>query len=175
MEAGSGWWERIMAQRKTINVLDNQTAEFVCPSCKETRIIRLEEEIRSSTPVRMRYLCDCGTRHVLFLEKRTSVRKKVAIEGSLKVDGDSLPITIKNLSRNGLMFTPSNCRIEVEIGDRMSVDFALEQVQRVSFSKKIEVRWKTNLEIGAEFVAERGRSPYDPAYDLALAQYQAPE
>jgi predicted RNA-binding Zn-ribbon protein involved in translation (DUF1610 family) len=162
-----------MARRKTVNVLGNQTAEFICPICKETRIIRLEQEIRSSTPVRMRYRCDCGARHVLFLEKRACVRKTVNIEGLLQLDGESLPITIKNLSRDGLMFTPSS-RIELEIGGRMAVDFALEDVQRVSFSKKIEVKWKTDIEIGAEFVTEAGRRSYDPTYDLALAQLKAP-
>jgi predicted RNA-binding Zn-ribbon protein involved in translation (DUF1610 family) len=164
-----------MARRKIVNVLEDQTAEFLCPSCKETRIIQLEQEIRSSTPVRMRYRCECGTRHVLFLEKRASVRKRVNIDGQLKLDGESLPIVIKNLSRNGLMFTSNERRIEVEIGDRMSVDFALEQGPRIDFSKKIEVMWKSDIEIGAAFVAEAGSSQYDPTYDLALAQYQAPE
>jgi hypothetical protein len=161
-----------MARKRTVRVLSNQTAEFVCPSCKKTRIIRLEQEIRSSTPVRMRFQCECGSRHVLFLEKRTSVRKVVNIEGRLQVNGEPLAITIKNLSRDGLMFSPSS-RLDVEVGERLAVDFTLEQVQPISFSKQIEVRWKTDIEIGAEYVAETGGSSYDPTYDLALAQYPA--
>jgi predicted RNA-binding Zn-ribbon protein involved in translation (DUF1610 family) len=159
-----------MVQRKTAYVRSDNTAKFVCSDCKQTQIIRLEQQLRSSTPVRLRYRCECGSAHVIFLEKRAAVRKKVEIPGQVTFDSRKLPVTIKNLSRTGLLFEP-RLPIEVEPGEELSIEFELDHVEKLSFSKHAVVRWSGEIEIGAEFITKDRSDPYDPVYDLALAQY----
>lgn len=153
-------------------------AEVRCPFCGELSTISLGEAARSVTPVRVRVLCSCGRRLVVFVERRAAVRKAVDLMGRYRRgrDAESREMRVCNLSRTGLLF---ECRSDdddppVAVGDRLLVEFTLEHAERTCFIKEVIVRRLEDREIGAEFAPGPGGESYDRVYDLALALYEAP-
>jgi predicted RNA-binding Zn-ribbon protein involved in translation (DUF1610 family) len=155
-----------MADRKRAYVTGEKTAEFVCPTCGETGAVPLAERIRTSTPVRMRYRCRCGAAHVIYVEKRISGRKAVSIPGRFIAGNGEASMTIRNLSRHGLMFDVDE-QTEVEVGQRVVVRFDLTTVDTTHVEKDVTVRWTSDHSVGGEFSS----GEYDRFYDIALAQY----
>ncbi len=161
-----------MAKKKRAFIRADNSAAFDCPNCGKTGIIKLETQVKSSTPIRARYRCPCGRSHVVFLEKRAHVRREVELAAELVVGSTRQAITIRNLSRFGLMFEQGD-GIELKVGDRAVVEFQLEHAERTPFVKRITVRHVSPSQVGAEFTANGRRPHYDPVYDLALAQMRS--
>jgi hypothetical protein len=157
-----------MAERKRAYVTGDRTAEFVCPTCGATCSIALAEQIRTSTPVRMRLRCRCGAAHVVYVEKRVSGRKAVSISGRFIGGDGEAPMTIRNLSRRGLMFELEE-QTELEVGQQVLVRFDLKTVDTLRVEKEVTVRWTADHRVGGEFSS----TEYDRFYDIALAQYPA--
>ncbi len=158
-----------MAKKKRAYLRDDNSAAFDCPDCGVPGVIELRDGIRSSTPVRTRYRCQCGRSHVVFVEKRAHVRRTVRLGGQLQLGDRWWSVTILNLSRTGMMFEVlEGC--ELQVGTRAVVEFQLEHAERTPFLKKIMVRHVSGRLVGAEYRANRQRDLYDPVYDLALAQ-----
>lgn len=155
-----------MAERKRAYVTGDRTAEFVCPTCGETGSVLLAERIRTSTPVRMRFRCRCGAAHVIFVEKRISGRKAVTVSGRLLTGNGEASMTIRNLSRHGLMFELGE-QTELEVGQRVVVRFELTTVDTTRVEKDVTVRWTSDHSVGGEYSS----TEYDRFYDIALAQY----
>jgi hypothetical protein len=161
-----------MTKRKSAQVRDDGTAEFVCPHCRRSHIFGLEHGMRSSTPVRTRLRCDCGASHVVYLERRAGVRKSVQIRGQYSIQGDGAEraMMVENLSRTGLLF-----RVEegstLPVGARIEVTFSLDNPRVARFCKDAVVRRVAAEAVGAEFAAGANGSSYDRVYDLALALY----
>lgn len=157
-----------MADRKRAYVTGSRTAEFVCPSCGVTGSIPLAEQMRTSTPLRMRYRCECGVSHTVYVEKRISGRKAVVIPGwFVGCDGER-PMTVRNLSRTGLMFEMDEPE-ELEVGQRLLVRFELTTLETTRVEKDVTVRWMSEAKVGGEYCS----GEYDRFYDMALAQYPA--
>jgi hypothetical protein len=158
--------------RKTAVVRPDNTAEFVCTSCGETHIITVERPLRSSTPVRTRIRCQCGSSHAVFLERRAYVRKEVALRGSFRLldDDRERAMTVRNLSRTGLLFEPDDDD-PLAVDDRVMVDFTFGNQLITRIHKEASIRRIDDRQVAGEFTAGKKGDPLDPRYDLALAQY----
>lgn len=161
-----------MTQRKRVFVESDNCARFVCPECGTIHTIRATSQFRSSTPVRTRVVCDCGARHVVYVERRASGRKDVEIGGWFSVNGDGVKrqMTVRNLSRSGLLFEPQEV-VDVGVGDDVFVEFELVNAVITPVVKGACVRRLAGAAVGAEYAAGADGSTYDPVYDLALALY----
>jgi len=155
-----------MAGRKRAFVTGERTAEFVCTICGQTVSFPLAERIRTSTPVRMRCRCECGASHVVYVEKRISGRKAVTIPGWFSCGNGGAPMTVRNLSRTGLMFEVEELS-GIELGQRVVVRFDLTTVETTHVEKDVTVRCTSEHNVGGEFSS----GEYDRIYDMALAQY----
>ena len=155
-----------MAEKKRAYVTGEKTAEFVCPTCGETGAVTLAERVRTSTPVRVRYRCRCGAAHVIYVEKRVSGRKAVSIPGWFVGGAGEASMTIRNLSRHGLMFELEE-PVDLEVGQRVLVRFDLTTIDTTHVEKDVIVRWTADHQVGGEYSSEE----YDRFYDIALAQF----
>ncbi len=150
-------------------------ALVVCPTCGEELTVDIGRSPRSMTPVRVRVVCECGQRLVVFVERRAAVRKEVDLPGSYRqgADAEIRSMRIRNLSRSGLLFTVAATEAPVE-GDTVVVEFTLSHAERHHFVKEAVVRRSSDGAIGAEFLPGAGGESYDRVYDLALALFKQP-
>lgn len=139
-----------------------------CPACGAENVVRAETPLRPGTPVRVRVRCQCGRTFGVMLERRTAMRKSVALDGTVSIHGDNRTVSICNLSRTGFLIShPDGLRLAV--GDRVAISFDLEVAGVHHVAKEAHIRRIDDALVGGEFV-----DPHDPRYDLALAQYQPP-
>jgi hypothetical protein len=161
-----------MATKKHAIVSADGTAEFVCPECGRTLVLRPERPVHSDRPVRMRVRCACSRTHVVSVERRLYVRKEVNLRGHWGFPGEPLRrrMTVQNLSRTGMLIHLDE-PISLEEDDRLVVEFGLGAPQLTTFRKEVIVRRVLGSVVGAELAPGPNGDPYDPVYDLALAQH----
>ncbi len=160
-----------MTARKRVFLRGANAADFECPDCGHTTTVRLEEPVRSSTPVRVRLRCTCGRGHAVFLERRASGRKRVEIAGRFSVDGDGdrLDMVVRDLSRTGILFDPAEEAPALAVGDIVVVEFELASARPLKVVKQARVRRLDDGSVGAEYRGVADGTVRDPEYDLALA------
>lgn len=148
----------------------------MCPRCgADIEVVVPEHMLRHDTPLRTRVRCQCGFARAVFVERRASTRRKVQLDATLVLekDSDEHTVQIQDLSRFGLSFeTPEDTGLDP--GQHAELAFELNPGRPQPFRKRIVIRWVDGTRVGAELTAPRGRDPYDPVYDLALAQHECP-
>jgi PilZ domain len=160
-----------MVRKRRIFVEADDTARFVCPVCDAVTILQVPRRPGWSTPLRERFRCCCGRSHIVYLEHRVSTRREVCLPGAYRIDDDGpmQPMTVYNLSRTGLAFEIREGE-RAAPGTRVVVELELTHAERTRFVKEVLVSWVEGRRVGAEFWVGEGQDPYDPRYDLALAQ-----
>ena len=161
-----------MVTMKHAVMSDDGTAEYTCPECGRTLVLRPDRPVRESTPVRVRVQCACSRTHVVLVERRLHVRKEVNLPGLWSLPGEqpSHRMVVQNLSRTGMLLRLGDIGV-IDIDDRILVEFALGAPQLITFRKEVVVRRSLGFSVGAEFAPGSNGDAYDPIYDLALAQH----
>lgn len=150
---------------------DNQ-ATFVCPSCGDARIIDVSKYLAIDKSVRFKRKCRCGQTTLFILERRRFYRKPVEIKGTCQIikNNSRVSVCIRDISRSGLKIELLE-DAALDVGDKLFVEFRLDNKQRTLIQREVVVREKSGLIIGAEIASRDPNNPIDKAYDLAIGFY----
>jgi hypothetical protein len=151
-------------------ILKDNKAKIVCPQCNKSRIIDVSGEIDSYKAARLKHKCTCGYLHTVLLERRKRYRKKTNLPGILiySISGEkaaTCSMIVKDISRAGIGFElKNNVKSDFNIGDKISVEFHLDDKPRSLIKKEAIIKHIHGPFIGAEFC-------FIDLYDRALGQY----
>jgi hypothetical protein len=158
-----------MAQRTFISS-DNK-ATFLCSECGIVKTVDVSTYKLIDMEVKIRVNCICGHKYHTTLEKRHCFRNETDIPGRYIYyypDGKKQKgtLTIKNISRSGLKLK-MNVAPEFKEGDKLAVEFRLDDKRKALIRKEVTVKRIVGLIIGVEFCLAH---PFDPN-DKAIGFY----
>ncbi len=128
----------------------NQIAAFTCPKCGKVRQMDVSGYMDIDKQVKLKYKCLCKHSFSVILERRGFVRKESKLVGSIIQKNIKHIITISNISRYGLKIIMFR-KIDLEIGDRLHIEFTLDDKNRSVVFKDVIVKNIDNKEAGVEF------------------------
>lgn len=130
----------------------NDLATFRCPKCDKAKTANVSRYKNIQTAVRVKAKCPCGHTFTVVLERRKHVRKNLNLPGTYVVErtGHRGAMNVRDLSRSGVKIK-LNFRPDFEIGDRLVLEFNLDDNQRSIIRKEIIVRSIKDLYVGTEF------------------------
>lgn len=162
----------MMRRRRTARLTRDHRAESRCPDCGGVNTFEIDTPIRPLTTIRARAHCGCGRTYSVDLERRCGVRKQITLHGHYRRRGDKTkrPMTIRNVSRSGLMFETDDGRV-LRLGERIEIDFSFGQPDARYVRRQVKVLRLADDAFGAQFTAGKRADPLEPADDLALALY----
>lgn len=144
-----------MTQR--IFLTKSGTANSACPECGELQTLDVSKYQNIEKEVRLKCTCKCKHVFPVILERREHVRKEVLFPGVIFLKRKQRPVTIVNISRFGLQIRISRA-LNITSGDRVNIEFTLDDATRSRVRKKMIVRNIVENKIGMEFV---DRNHYD--------------
>ncbi len=159
-------------QRRDGGCRTHYVATTTCPDCGATNAVEVNDQQRPPKVMRARVHCACGRCSAVELERRAGVRKHVTLHGHCRRRGDSdvQAMTIRNLSRSGLLFEPGGDR-PLQMGEQVEVSFSFGHHGTTFIHRTVRVMRREAAGVGAEFSLGSRRAPLSPAEDLALAQF----
>jgi len=138
----------------------DQTATFVCPKCRKTRIVDVSSYLTHKNIIRLRAKCPCGHVYKVFIDIRKKFRKETHLSGTYKYGpNDSISkeytgeITIENLSYSGLRIK-LQAMPRFKVDDILLVDFLLDDQNRSRIQTKVIVRNLKGFHAGLEYVSQ---------------------
>lgn len=134
-----------------IYVADDGRATITCPHCGLTRQARVDQYRGRKHTIKVN--CSCDLSFPVSLEFRRTYRKKTDLKGTYRIlsgDGGGGQVAIRDLSRNGIGFTVSGIH-SIRIGQRVLIDFTLDNRKQSRLQKEAVVRSVDNNLIGCEF------------------------
>ena len=145
---------------------------FTCPECKFPRVVSVDkhEELKTAEKVRVR--CNrCGHKYPAVIERRRQYRKVTNFPGTFTRMAKGRPVDkgymkVVDLSRTGLKLR-LNEKGQFSVGDRLVIEFRLDDANRSVIKKEVEVKKIFDLELGVAFTSVH---PSDPS-DRALGFY----
>ncbi len=148
---------------------ENGEAVVVCPACGREKVIDASRFKDFSTALRIR--CTCGEIFKGMLEKRKTYRKRVELDGTCVAGSDrpEAAMTVVDLSLGGLAFKTAEPH-GLQVGDTLSVRFALDTPNRTIINQDIEVRQVQGLVVNVRFLSPYERNPDLGLYLMPLAQ-----
>ncbi|MDM8522554.1 PilZ domain-containing protein [Desulfococcaceae bacterium HSG8] len=152
-----------MTEKKLFINNDNM-AVCVCPKCKETKGFNVFGYESVNEPVRITHLCGCGHSQTLLLERRKFHRKKAELPGlcTFTKEKTKRTMTVKDLSRGGLKLE-LNEKTDVKIGNKIFVEFCLDDEDFTLIRKKGIIKNISKNYIGIEFYPGKPGNLYDKA------------
>jgi RNase P subunit RPR2 len=152
-------------------VTPDRKATFICPKCKKPRRADVSALSDLNQPVRVRVRCPCGNVYTADLERRLRQRKQVnfpgiAVRSTQSDDSGHIPVSVTDISRGGLKLRLSNSGT-FKRGEKLRVEFRLDDARRSLICKKVVVAMVNGLEAGVQFIDING----DDSSDKALGFY----
>jgi c-di-GMP-binding flagellar brake protein YcgR len=147
---------------KKIFVKSDNIATLVCDGCGKRRRKDVSRFTRLKQEVRLKWTCPCGAVNRAVLERRNFVRFKVNLSGKFSYhsqDGQHsvAPLVVVDISQGGLLFKRRTGlgSYPFREGDRLSVQFDLDDQNRSSVQREVGVRTiREDGSVGAEFVSK---------------------
>ncbi len=142
-----------MTQKVFINAENKAT--FICPACNKTKITDVSKYKNATVAVKVKCKCPCGHAYNAILERRKSVRKNLNLAGTFTTEGGKNKgnLTVLNLSRTGMKLK-LNFHIDLQVGEKILVEFSLDDQERSSIRKDVFIRSIKDRILGTEFVAK---------------------
>lgn len=174
---------------KTIYVTQDNKATISCPNCGKTKEVDVSKYMDIEKPVKIKYRfkcdkCNCGTRdcqgcdikdcsfdhqNTVLLERRKFYRKSVNLNGKCRPNkGKEVTVVITDISRTGLKFKLYMYNKEINIDDRLEIEFNLDDRSSTSIQKEVLVRKINGLSVGAEFTTVQPYNRIDQAIGFYL-------
>jgi hypothetical protein len=138
-----------------VYITSNDLATFSCPSCRRSKTVDLAKHGHIEKAVNIKVKCACGHIYPVSLERRKNFRRHTDLPGTFYLmAGDSRTakgtMVVLDVSRTGIKF-----RIHGEhrmvIGDRLRVEFHLDDPNHSFIEKEVIIRKIKGPEIGSEF------------------------
>jgi hypothetical protein len=139
---------------QSVFVNKENKAIFTCPKCTKAKTSDVSTLVLEKKKLSVRVKCPCGHIYSVILERRKYYRKKTSFPGIFKLEQNPKEyfITVTNLSRFGLQFYSSESD-KLQVGDRIGVEFRLDDKIRSLIRKKVLIRRMEGNVVGAEFCA----------------------
>jgi hypothetical protein len=159
-----------MAQK--VYATPSYTAVFECPQCKNSRSVDVSKFKKIEKEVKIKVNCPCGHSYRVVLERRRHYRKTVNLAGSylFLIPGDQAKkkmLTVTDVSRSGLKIKVSE-KPDFAVGDKIFVEFHLDDNKRSLIKKETIVRTIRQLQIGLEFSSTDSADSGDKALGFYL-------
>jgi hypothetical protein len=150
-------------------IASNNTATFVCPNCENTTTVDVTKYVKIEKKVTVKVKCRCGHRFSAELEKRKKYRKKTDLPGSYTYIGkdgsrDKGIMVVQDISSTGFKLR-LNVPRDFKAGDRLKVEFTLDDKRRTPIEKKVIVQNVNQNYVGVAFSPNE---PDDPALGFYL-------
>lgn len=135
---------------------------FVCPACNNSVTKDLSKIARVQKAIQINCKCKCGHVYQVLVDRRSILREDVDFVGIFQYDigGKSKKglIKILDISMSGLQFSVNNSP-DFKVGDRITVEFSLDDWERTKIREEGIVRWIHANKVGIQFntVARFGR------------------
>jgi hypothetical protein len=141
--------------QKVYTTEDRKTT-LACPACERSRTVDVSAYVKLARPVQIKIKCPCGHHYPASLERRRHFRKAVNLKGTLSPKTGDQPgeqgrIAVKDLSRTGMRIRMAVDR-RIRVGDRLMVEFQLDDHQRSTICRESIVRRVDGLDLGTEFI-----------------------
>ena len=151
-----------------VHITSKQMATFVCPKCQRSKTANVSKYANMDKTIKVNVKCPCGHAYTAILEKRRRYRKETDLPGSFihLVGGRQVGkgvMTVKDISLSGLKLKV-NTTFNGALGDRLLLEFHLDNVHRTLIKRKVIIRNIYPPLIGTEF------APNEPV-DKALGFY----
>ena len=143
-------YKKLSADTGKTFVPDDGLAAITCPNCGITREVPVGDYCGKRNTIRVR--CRCKQTFNVELEFRQFYRKPTNLYGFYEILSDKSGgrAAIKDLSRNGMGFMVSGVH-NVRVGQRILVNFALDNKNSTPLNKAAVVRSVDQNRIGCEF------------------------
>jgi predicted RNA-binding Zn-ribbon protein involved in translation (DUF1610 family) len=134
-------------------IAKDNTATFVCPECQKSKTADVSKYKNIEKAVRVNFKCPCGHSYSVLLERRKHIRKQLNLSGSFinKKNSERGNMSITDLSRSGLRIK-LNFPQNLEPGDKLDLEFTLDDKLRSVVKKEVIVRSVKDLSVGVEFI-----------------------
>ncbi len=159
---------RLKMKEKKVFINNCKKAPFVCPKCRKKKMLNVSGYRNILEEVRITHRCSCGNSYTLLLERRKFHRKRVSLSGAYVRKESRKTMIVKDLSRGGLKFEVK-AEKDIKIGDKLFVEFCLDDSHQTLIQKEVIVRRIKGSHIGAEFHSPAVETLVDRAYDRAIA------
>lgn len=164
----SGGIEMMTEQKVFIN--NYSKASFTCPNCKKRKLLNVSGYRNIREEVKITHRCSCGHTYTLLLERRRFPRKNVRLTGAYVWNERRRKMMIRDMSRGGVRIELKQ-RERFKIGDKLFIEFSLDDTRRTLIQKEVIVRNIRGPYIGAEFCAPIIETSADRASTKAIASY----
>ena len=143
-------YRRLSAEMGKTFVPEDGLAAITCPACGITRKVQVGDYCGKRNTIRVS--CRCGRTFNVELEFRQFHRKPTELSGFYEIISDKSGgrAAIKDLSRNGMGFVISGVH-NVRVGQKIMVNFALDDKNNTPLRKTAVVRSVNQNRIGCEF------------------------
>lgn len=134
---------------------DQGQGTFICPACERAVIRDLSTFIGRTSAIRLKCKCGCGNVYWVLVEQRRHFRMPVNLVGRFIHEGGQGSATkgiirIKNISQSGIQFSV-NIEPEFDVGDKLIIEFALDDGERSQIREEGIVRRIQSNIIGVQF------------------------
>ncbi|MBF0101286.1 MAG: PilZ domain-containing protein [Desulfobacterales bacterium] len=135
-----------------VNTENNAT--FMCPECGTSKVVNVAQYMKVESSVRVKCKCKCGHTYPVIIERRKFFRKQTNLLGLLFYDNDYKRglMTVEDVSRSGIKIR-INSPIDLKLGDKMEVEFNLDDRDRSLIRREVVVRSIRGQNIGLEFLS----------------------
>jgi hypothetical protein len=152
-----------------VYISKNNTATFVCPNCENTTTADVTRYAQMEKTVRVNIKCRCGHTFRAVLEKRRRYRKSTRLPGTYsfeRPDGsvDKGIMQVLDISSTGMKLKLNVSRT-LAVGDKLKVEFNLDDPQHTLIEKIVIVKNVSNARVGVAF---REREADDPSLGFYL-------
>ena len=155
-----------MVQR--VHISNSKLVTFTCPNCEHPRVVDVTEHREIETVERVKLKCkNCGQPYRVEIERRAQYRKTVDLPGTYTQLADGRPadkgyMKVIDLSRSGLKIR-LNDNISLAVGERLIIEFHLDDANRSKIRKEVEVKKIFGQELGLAFTSVHASDPSDKA------------
>ncbi len=145
------------------------TATFVCPKCSRSRTQDVSLYLEADREIKAKIRCKCGHRFETTVDRRKYYRKITNLVGIYLIEekGITGQMTVKDISRGGLKFQ-IHSPPAFKIGDRIVVEFRLDDRYKTSISKSLIIKSISDGYVGTQFVSIDPTSAIDKAIGFYL-------
>ena len=141
--------------KQKIFLTGDKLAAIECPKCSKTKLADVSKFKHISRKVKIKVHCPCGHIFPVILERRRHIRKLSNFPGAYYffIPGKGRQkrvMTVKDVSLSGIKLKLNAPPLFKE-GDRLTVEFRLDDSKRSLIRKEVRIRKIAALSVGAEF------------------------
>ena len=153
-------------------VSSDNTITFKCTKCNQPKTVDVSNYKNLEKAERVKVKCSCENIYYVLIEKRKQFRKTTNFPGTYTHIVSDIPknkgtMVVTDVSRTGLRIK-LNSKTEFFLGDKLIVEFHLDDKNRSLIRKECIIKKDFGLEFGIEFISVHPSDPSDRAIGFYL-------